>query len=354
MSSERVKKYKPLTTRITRKATWRLFRAFLLLDLVMFTAVLYALGGENLLYFPVVVTAVVGLEIVQLIHYSLGFGGVVKKLLAPLSRLSEEARAAVSDPLHARLSVGEPKERAEIAAAVNEIMDSAAEIHESYGQHSRFVSDASHELRTPIAVIQGYANMLDRWGKDDPNTLLESIQALKKEADGMQNLVEQLLFLSRGDNGGIALTRRTVDVRALTEELCQENLMIDDSHRYSAEDNGELEVSADAGLLKQALRTLIDNARKYTPDGGEITLSYKRQDGEARLSVQDTGIGIPADDVPRVFDRFFRSDVSRARKTGGSGLGLSIAKWIVDRHGGTIEVLSRVGAGTRITFVLPL
>lgn len=322
---------------------------FLVFDIMAFIALPLLVRTSWVL---VAEAAIVSFQLFQLIHYSLGYGKIARRALQSLDKLADEARAAVSDPLHARLTVEGGSETAETAAAVNELLDSAAEIYSSYGQHARFVSDVSHELRTPIAVIQGYANMLARWGKDDPDTLSESIAALIKEANGMQSLVEQLLFLSRGDSGNIRFETRPVDARGLLSELCAEHAMIDDEHRYALTQGDPVTVNADAGLLKQALRALVDNSRKYTPRGGEITLSCREVEETVRLSVEDTGIGIPADDVPRVFDRFFRSDASRARKTGGSGLGLSIAKWIVDRHGGTIEVLSRMGAGTRITFVL--
>jgi signal transduction histidine kinase len=195
--------------------------------------------------------------------------------------------------------------------------------------------------------------MLGRWAKDDPAALQESIDALKNEADGMQNLVEQLLFLSRGEQGSIPMQSAPVNVSRLVAEVCGETMMIDDKHVYKHDAPEFCYVLGDAGLLKQALRALMDNARKYTPAGGDITLSCKLEDGKVRISVEDTGIGIEGEDVPRIFDRFFRADESRARKTGGSGLGLSIAKWIIDRHYGIIEVLSRKGLGTRITFSLP-
>ena len=131
--------------------------------------------------------------------------------------------------------------------------------------------------------------------------------------------------------------------------------MIEHTHRFSAQrSTGPVPVHADIGLINQCLRVLVDNSIKYTPAGGRITLRVEAGGGLARLSVQDEGQGIDAESLPHIFDRFFRTDQSRARQTGGTGLGLAIAKWIVERHGGWFEVLSREGIGTRMTMVLPL
>ncbi|TGE31400.1 HAMP domain-containing sensor histidine kinase [Desulfosporosinus sp. Sb-LF] len=236
-----------------------------------------------------------------------------------------------------------------LASAINGMLD---RINESYRSQARFVSDASHELRTPISVIQGYANLLDRWGKKDEKTLQESIDAIKDETANMKGLVEQLLFLARGDNNTMALQIERFELSVLAVEVLRETQMIDGGHEYDSNVTPVF-INADKNLIKQATRILIDNAMKYTPPGKGITISVSGVDGYARLIVQDEGIGIAPDAVPRIFDRFFRADESRARATGGTGLGLSIAKWITERHGGHMEVLSRQDIGTRISIVLP-
>lgn len=237
-----------------------------------------------------------------------------------------------------------------LAEAINAMLD---RLDAAYRSQLRFVSDASHELRTPIAVIQGYTNMLDRWGKNDQATLQESIDAIKSEASSMKDLIEQLLFLARSDNRSIVLNVVNVDTCALADEVLRETQMIDPSHEFASRLTGGLTVRGDIQLLKQALRIFVDNAIKYTPNGGKITISTLEDNGYAMLSVTDNGIGIPAEDLSHVFDRFFRSDESRTRGTGGTGLGLSIAKWIIDRHGGFVEIVSRVDFGTKITVGLP-
>ena len=299
--------------------------------------------------------------------------GTIRKTLKPIQELAAaasrlgsgsamspeelQALAGKLDQINAthldrRISVpGTQKELQALAAAINAMLD---RINAAYRSQMRFVSDASHELRTPIAVIQGYANLLNRWGKDDPETRQEAIDAIRGEADSMKELVEQLLFLARGDNDSMHIEVEPFDLTAVAAEVYKETEMIDQTHRFSADWQEAVPVQADVGLTKQALRILVDNAIKYTPAGGRITLSVCRRGDTARLSVQDEGQGIDAASLPHIFDRFYRTDESRARQTGGTGLGLAIAKWIVERHGGWFEVASWVGVGTRMTVVLPL
>ena len=235
--------------------------------------------------------------------------------------------------------------------AINKLLD---RMRDSYRQQARFVSDASHELRTPISVIQGYANMLDRWGKSDESVLDESITAIKCESENMKNLVEQLLFLARGINGKTQLTIKEFSLSNMIKEVVEESKMIDDKHVYSYINLEEVNVYGDMGFLKQTARILVENAAKYTETGENIELKVGRNSkGEPYFSVQDNGIGMDTEDIPHIFERFFRADTARVRKNGGTGLGLSIAKWIIDNHNGYFSVLSRKGIGTRITVYLP-
>jgi signal transduction histidine kinase len=232
-------------------------------------------------------------------------------------------------------------------------------MHDTYLQQARFVNDASHELRTPISVIQGYANMLDRWGKEDEAILDESIAAIKSESDHMNHLVEQLLFLARGDAGRNTMTFEDVSLNDIINEIYEESLMIDEKHIYRlAVKDENVRLSADPSMIKQAMRILVDNAAKYTKEGDEIILSVGYMGGtdgtggSARkpyIQVQDSGMGMAEVDVKHMFERFYRADDTR--KVQGTGLGLSIAKWIVDRHNGHFEILSRKDLGTRIKIV---
>jgi signal transduction histidine kinase len=248
-----------------------------------------------------------------------------------------------------KLATGDA-ELAGLETAVNKLM---ARMRDSYRQQARFVSDASHELRTPIAVIRGYADLLDRWGKTDEKILEESIEAIKDESENMQHLVEQLLFLARGDSGRTPLNISDFDMSDVMKEVWEESAMIDKTHDYRFESGGDIPARGDVSLIKQAARILVENASKYTPEGGEILLRSLVHEGHPAFSVQDSGIGISESDIPHIFERFYRADDSRSKQTGGSGLGLAIAKWIVERHGGRFEVLSRKDIGTRITVILP-
>ncbi|MDD6796454.1 MAG: HAMP domain-containing sensor histidine kinase [Clostridiaceae bacterium] len=241
----------------------------------------------------------------------------------------------------------------ELSGLENAINNLLQRMRESYRQQARFVSDASHELRTPIAVIQGYANMLDRWGKEDEKVLNESIDAIKSESENMKILVEQLLFLARGINGKTKVNAKNFSLLNMMKEVLEESKMIDEDHIYYLKGEEEISAFADESLLKEVMRILIENAKKYTPKGESIKLAFGKKNDEIYLLVQDNGIGMEENDIPHIFDRFFRADTSRVRKTGGTGLGLSIAKWIVDNHNGYFSVLSRKDIGTRIVVYIP-
>ena len=294
----------------------------------------------------------------------------VRKVLKPLNEIAETAERLSNmvfdeEKFHSledaiskispvasdeRIHIGDSEFKG-LEDAINKLLD---RMRDSYRQQARFVSDASHELRTPISVIQGYANMLDRWGKKDEKILDESIVAIKSESENMKNLVEQLLFLARGINGKTQLNCKEFLLNDMINEVFEESKMIDDNHIYEYEKSDDIKVYADEGLLKQTARILIENAAKYT-DKNEV-IKFKtgiNEKGEPYFYVQDSGIGMDEKDISHIFERFFRADTARDRKTGGTGLGLSIAKWIIDKHRGYFGVLSRKGIGTRITVFLP-
>lgn len=294
----------------------------------------------------------------------------IRKVLKPLNQIAETASRLSNmysdeEKFHSledaiskispvtsdeRIHIGD-SELQGLEDAINKLLD---RMRDSYRQQARFVSDASHELRTPISVIQGYANMLDRWGKNDESVLEESITAIKAESENMKNLVEQLLFLARGTNGKTQLTMTEFLLNDMMNEVLEESKMIDKNHIYSYVNSESISAYGDIGLLKQTARILIENAAKYTDKGEVIILRVGRNDkGEVYFSIQDNGIGIDERDVPHLFERFFRADTARVRKDGGTGLGLSIAKWIIDNHKGYFSVLSREGIGTRIMVFLP-
>ena len=246
----------------------------------------------------------------------------------------------------------------ELRPLLEAITDMLNRLEDAYAAQTKFVSDASHELRTPIAVIQGYANLLSRWGSEDPDTLSESIEAIRSEAESMKQMVNQLLFLARGDSDTLTLDMQRVDLTEAMGEVMREVLMLDGAgHEISSKlPEGGVFVSGDPALIKQLIRILVDNSLKYTPEGGEIILSVAEDaaQGRALVIVQDEGEGISGEALPLIFDRFVRADEARSRSTGGAGLGLSIAKQIAERHNGALEVYSALGVGSRFTAAFPL
>ena len=245
---------------------------------------------------------------------------------------------------------------ASIEIALNKLL---RRMQEAKLQQMRFVNDASHELRTPIAVIRGYTDMLDRWGKTDEAVLDESIAALKSESEHMHDLVEQLLFLARGDAGRNTLTKTQFNLARITSEVCEESEMIDSSHRYtlkydqSALTDNRYQVLADAAMIKQSIRIIVQNAARYSAAQTTISFNVSCDENTVQISVEDEGMGMSEAAATHIFERFWRADNARIESNEGSGLGLSIAKWIVDNHDGSIEVLSHEGVGTRFTIVLP-
>ena len=194
--------------------------------------------------------------------------------------------------------------------------------------------------------------MLDRWGKTDEAVLDESIAALKSESEHMHELVEQLLFLARGDAGRNTLTTAHVNFARLAYDVWEGSEMIDPDHCYilgfdaTFMNEPHYQVVGDIALLKQCLRTIVHNAARYSPSNTSITFDVSYDEKYVRVSIQDEGIGISDAVVSHIFERFWRADRARAENNDGSGLGLSIAKWIVDSHDGFIDVLSREGVGT--------
>lgn len=277
---------------------------------------------------------------------------VSKKMLSPIERMTDTVKEISVQDLSKRLDVsGAKDELKELAETFNDMID---HIQDSYERQDQFVSDASHELRTPIAVILGYVNLLDRWGKHDDKVLEESISAIKDEADNMKDLTERLLFLAKGDKNLLMIEKQDFNVKDLMDEVIKETLLIDTHHKIINQWADHFMLHGDRKLLKQALRIFIDNGLKFTPEGGTIKLNTQLTKTHLLFVIEDNGVGISKEDLPLIFDRFYRSDKSRTKETGGQGLGLSIAKWIIDRHNGKIEVQSTIQVGTKFTIIIPI
>ncbi|WP_312700467.1 ATP-binding protein [Sedimentibacter sp.] len=273
------------------------------------------------------------------------------RLTGPIKNMTEITKTITVNNINTRLDIkGTQDELKELSQTFNEMMD---RIEQGYKFQQQFVSDASHELRTPIAVIKGYVNMLDRWGKNDKAVLEESIGAIKNETDNMQDLIEKLLFIARSDKGNLAYSKEDFKISTILNEIEKETKMIDTVHKLYFKFYDDANVYGDIKRVKQAIRIIIDNSIKYTPAGGYIMVSGFLQDDYYVIKIEDTGIGIDKKDLGKIFDRLYRAEQSRSKEIGGHGLGLSIAKIIVLGHKGKIRVKSTIGKGSEFSIMLP-
>jgi len=219
-----------------------------------------------------------------------------------------------------------------------------------------FVANVSHELRTPLSVVQGYTETLLEGAWKEEKSALEFLTIIDKNVRRLSAIVSDLLDLSKLESGGHVLEPRPVDVKAMVERVTEAFRPVAERKRLELAQevaSGAVSVRADSALLERALSNLVDNALKYTPEGGRVRVAASLDGGQVSFTVEDNGMGIPEADLPRVFERFYRVDKSRSRDLGGTGLGLSIVKHIVQLHGGTIGVRSNVGAGSAFTLRLP-
>ena len=230
-------------------------------------------------------------------------------------------------------------------------------IEETFEMQNRFVGDASHELKTPIAVIKGYADMLDRWGKDDREVLEEAITAIKKESDHMKILIDRLLFLAKKDSGLMETNDEELELNILINEVIHSYDIINPNNILKKIEGNcrNIIIKADRDMIKQLLRIFIDNSVKYTDnEHGIVKISANVKKDYAEILIEDNGIGIPKKDIEKVFERFYRVDKGRSRELGGSGLGLSIAAIIINHYNGKVNLESDVGMGTKAYIKIPL
>ena len=284
---------------------------------------------------------------------SAGAGYIVSRnLLKPIDRITKIAKEISITDLNKRIEISGPDdELARLSVTFNEMIE---RLESSFEKQSQFVSDASHELRTPISVIQGYINLIDRWGKNNEKVLQESIDAIKMEAANMGELTERLLFIARSERGVVKIEKASFKLKELVDEIVKETMLIAPDHQISYEVPKGLMMLADRKMIKQMFRALLDNSIKFTQPGGEIKiLATKAKSGsKVEISITDTGAGIPKDELDSIFDRFYRVDKASTKETGGSGLGLSIVKWIIDVHEGEISIDSSLGQGTTVLIFL--
>lgn len=276
---------------------------------------------------------------------------LTKRLLKPIHDISQTAKEITSKSLDKRIPVDGPDD--ELKDLANTFNSMVERLESDFDRQRRFVSDASHELRTPLAVIHGHVNMLNRWGKKDPEVLDKSLETLKRETENMSRLIENLMYLAKGDTNTIVMKKEPFFLNMLLKEVVEETLLTHDQYSVSYACEDTLTMNADYSALKQVLRILVDNSIKFSTPPGEISIQSEVKINGVLITVADKGIGIPQECLSFIFDRFYRVDESRSKATGGAGLGLAIAKQIVQSHNGTISAESEPGKGTKITVWIP-
>ena len=275
-----------------------------------------------------------------------------RRILKPINNVIKTAKSISTDDLSKRIEI--PKEEDELqnlTLIINEMLD---RLETSFENQKKFVSDASHELRTPLAIIKGYAEIIRKRGTTDIDIFVESIDSIISETDNMRNLIQKLLFLAKGEITKINTKFTEIDANEMVRQIHSDTVVSTKTHKFHLEMGEDYKIKGDETLLQQAIRALIENATKYSEPNTNIYIKSFIKNGFGRISIRDEGVGISDEDAKRIFDRFYRVDLSRTKATGGTGLGLAIVKRIVEIHNGKIEVDSKMNEGTEISIVLPI
>lgn len=273
--------------------------------------------------------------------------------LASLEKVTNLAlQITRADDLSRRIQYQGPPED-EIGQLIRAFNQTLGRLESLFNTQKRFVADVGHELRTPLTVIKGNVNLLRRMGCADD----ESLDSIESEVDRLTRMIGDLLLLARVESGKLPLDNCLIEMDTLLLEVLQQtSVLAQDKVHLKLGEIDQVLVCGDRDRIKQVLLNLVGNAIKYTPAGGDVTVDLGKADQQACLTVSDTGPGIPPEDLPHIFERFYRAEKSRTRSEDGKGfgLGLSIAYWIVRHHGGKIEVESETGEGTTFSVWLPL
>ena len=273
---------------------------------------------------------------------------VTKRGLRPLGAMTRSLKRVGPNRLHERVPPTEwPRELQPVAVAFDDMLD---RLEDSFTRLSQFSADLAHELRTPLANIRGEAEVALARPRA-PKEYQAVIESSVAECERLSGIIDNLLFLARAEAAESKINHSHFDGRAAIERIAAYNEAIGEEHRLTITCAGQGEVYADPVLFGRAVSNLVDNAVRFTPDGGRIAISLTTNQEEAKITVQDTGCGIAGEHLPRIFDRFYRADASRSSE--GTGLGLALVKSIADLHGGSVSVESEVGRGTLVTLRFP-
>jgi heavy metal sensor kinase len=294
--------------------------------------------------------AILGGVLVTLLLAGISGWALVRRALQPVERITRTAQNIESgSDLSRRVGYSGPMDEVgRLATTFDHMIERLDGVFES---QRHFVADASHDLRGPLTVFRGNIGLLRRNLREEDR--LESLKAMEAETARMEGMVDDLLLLAQVESGQIERGEK-VSLKEVLNEGLELAVPLAGSRRLAIGRLDELSVRGDAARLRRMLANLIDNAIRYTPEDGTITLSLSRDDGWARIDVADTGEGIASEHLPHVFDRFYRADKSRTKRKGGTGLGLAIVKGIAEHHGGTVSVVSEPGEGSTFTVWLRL
>ncbi|MCE7949152.1 MAG: sensor histidine kinase [Chloroflexi bacterium CFX4] len=289
----------------------------------------------------------IGVGVVAMVLSFMVGSVIATQALQPIETISLAAKQiTAADDLSKRIPyTGPMDELGQLTLTFNTTLE---RLERLFVTQRRFVADVSHELRTPLTTLQGNLDLMKRFGLDPV-----SLEAMEGELKRMTRLVGDLLLLAQADSGRLPLIEETVDLDTLVLEVYRQAKLLSETVQVRLEPPEPVRVTGDSDRLKQVLLNLVTNGIKYTPEGGEVVISLTVEGGYAFIRVSDTGVGIPKEDLPYIFERFYRVDKARARQMGGAGLGLSIAKWIVESHHGRIWAESEVGKGSTFTVQIP-
>lgn len=292
---------------------------------------------------------------IALLALSFGAWLLAGRVLRPVKDIMHTVQRINVENMAERVPVGDSHDEiSELAQTFNSMLK---RLDDSFRKIKQFSGDASHELRTPLTIIKGETEVGLRWAKD-PEEFRNILRSNAEEIDRMERIIEDLLTLAKSDANELSLHKKEFSLSDLLQELFLQAQTLakerDIKVQFSVNVDHEIHAIGDELRLRQLFLNLISNAMKYTPGGGRVTIDLACDDKQAVISIIDTGIGIPPEHLPYIFDRFYRIDEARNRQDGGAGLGLSIVKWIAEAHGGRITVDSTAREGSIFTLFLPL
>jgi len=276
------------------------------------------------------------------------------QLLKPINSMIKTMKSIKETGLNKRVNINNQRdEMTELGIMFNELMDN---LETSFQQQQQFVEDASHELKTPLTIIHGHLSLINRWGKDNPEVLERSLNLSLNETNRLIRMVSELLTLSRGDFSTTPTMLEDIKIKGVIEDVVENFLTLNRDYKIAS----TIDISSNFTLkifkshLEQIIIILLDNAIKYSRIKKEIKLHVRLQENNLAIEIKDYGVGIPEEDLPLVMNRFYRVDKARSRKNGGNGLGLAIAKRLLEYYKGSIEIKSVYGEWTKVIITIPI